>query len=59
MSQALTVSSPSTSNPADGKGMSDEEELRRYASVYNETQGVGEVLLDMSEELKELGYEKA
>lgn len=38
--------------------MSDEEELRRFASTYNETVGLGEVIVDMSEEMRELGIEK-
>jgi hypothetical protein len=37
--------------------MSDEEELRRFAAAYNETVGVGEELLDMSDDLRELGIE--
>lgn len=56
MSQALTVSSPSTSD--ESVGMSDEEELKRYAASYNDAVGAGEVLMDISEELKELGIEK-
>lgn len=58
MSQALTVSSSSNSDPTEGKGMSDEEELRRFAQSYHETVGAGEVLVDISEDLKELGIEK-
>lgn len=59
MSQELTaVSSNSISDPAEGKGMSDEEELRRFAQVYNETVETGETLVDISAELKELGIEK-
>lgn len=56
MSQALTTSSPSNSD--ESVGMSDEEELKRVAAAYNEAQGAGEVLLDISEELKELGIER-
>lgn len=56
MSQALTVSSPSTFD--EGRGMSDEEEMRRFAESYHETVGLGETLVDMSEEMKELGIEK-
>lgn len=56
MSQALTVSSPSTSEEA--RGMSDEEELRRFAATYHETVGLGETLVDLSEDLKDLGIEK-
>jgi hypothetical protein len=37
--------------------MNDEEELRRFAAMYQEVSGVGEELLDMSEDLKELGIE--
>jgi hypothetical protein len=46
----------STSSDVVG-GMSDEEELRRFAAAYNETVGVGEELLDMSDDLRELGIE--
>ena len=38
-------------------GMSDEEELRRHAAMYSQMQGVGEELLDMGDELRELGIE--
>src|SRR5687768_6661105 len=54
MSQAMMVASTSNSDPAEGKGMSDEEELRRYAQTYHETVGLGEVIVDMSDELEEL-----
>lgn len=58
MSQALTAVSTSTSDPAEGKGMSDEEELRRFAATYHETVGLGETIVDISDDLKELGIEK-
>lgn len=38
--------------------MSDEEELRRFAAAYHETVGLGEELVDLSEDLKDLGIEK-
>lgn len=38
--------------------MSDEEELRRFAQAYSETQEIGETLVDMSEDMKELGIER-
>ncbi len=57
MSQALTVSSPSTSE-VEGRGMSDEEELRRFAQSYQETVGLGETLVDLGPELEELGIER-
>jgi hypothetical protein len=38
--------------------MSDEEELRRFAATYNQTVGVGETLVDMTDELADLGYTK-
>jgi hypothetical protein len=37
--------------------MNDEEELRRFANMYSQIQGVGEELLDMSDDLRELGIE--
>lgn len=50
------VPTSSTSNdPA--TGMSDEEEMKRIAAWYNETVGIGEVLVDMSDDLRELGIE--
>ena len=58
MSSQLQVNSPSKSDPVESRGMSDEEELRRFAQAYNDTVGLGEVIVDMSEELKELGIEK-
>lgn len=54
MSQALTTSN---SNFDESRGMSDEEELRRFAQSYAETQEIGETLVDYSDELKELGIE--
>lgn len=47
-----------TSDPVEAKGMSDEEELRRFAATYNETVGLGEVIVDMSAELEELGIKQ-
>lgn len=55
MSQQMMAVSPSTSDEA--RGMSDEEELRRFAATYQETVGLGEELVDMSDEMRELGIE--
>lgn len=52
----MTQNSSSNSEPS--RGMSDEEELRRVAEWYNDTVGVGEVLVDIGDDLKELGIEK-
>jgi hypothetical protein len=38
--------------------MSDEEELRRFAQSYNETVGLGEVIVDLGPELEELGIKQ-
>lgn len=46
----------STSTDSVG-GMSDEEEIRRFAEMYNDSIGVGEELMDMSDDLRELGIE--
>ena len=35
--------------------MTDDDEIRRYAEMYQETEGVGETLLDMTADLEELG----
>lgn len=44
------------SNSDEVLGLSDEEEIRRWGLAHANS-GVGEVLVDRSEELKELGLE--
>lgn len=51
-------SSVSISDPVEVKGMSDAEELRRFATTYQETVGLGEVIVDLSAELEELGIKQ-
>jgi len=36
-------------------GMSDDEELKRYAEMYGQTVPLGETLVDLGPELAELG----
>ena len=55
-SQLQPLTSPST-EPYIG-GMSDEEELRRAGLAHANAQGNGEVLLDFSDEIKDLGLEQ-
>jgi hypothetical protein len=43
---------------SEGLSNSDEEEMKKIAQWYNETVGTGEVLLDIQDDLKELGIEK-
>lgn len=45
----------SNSNDDVYRGMSDEEELRRIGQAMVEAQGLGEVLVDYSDELVDLG----
>lgn len=54
MTQALTPSISSEEPPLPSKGMSDEEELRRFMGAV-EGEGLGEVVFDMTDDLKELG----
>lgn len=35
--------------------MTDDDEIRRYAESFAETEGVGETFIDMSADLEELG----
>lgn len=53
--ETASPTSSSTSEPA--VGMSDEEEMRRIAQYYNETVGIGETLVDMTDDLRELGID--
>ena len=54
--QVQQTPTPSTSDPV-VRGMSDDEELRRMASWYANGQPTGEMLVDMKEDLRELGIE--
>lgn len=52
----LTPEAPST---FEGVGLSDDEELRRFAAAFSDAQPAGEeVLIDMTEDLRELGIER-
>jgi hypothetical protein len=50
------MSSPSTldNSPEAPRGMSDEEELKRYGQAAA-NEGVGETVFDMTDDLRELG----
>jgi hypothetical protein len=54
MTQAMTPTSLESDDPTPPRGMSDEEELRRWGqAVANE--GVGETIYDMTDDMRELG----
>jgi hypothetical protein len=56
MTQAMIPSSPSISDTGPApRGLSDEEELKRWAQASAEAP-VGEVMVDFSSELEELGF---
>ena len=47
-----------SSDPSESAGMSDEEELRRYALAHAALQGVGEeVYVELEEDFRELGID--
>lgn len=53
----MTQPSPLISEPEEYfPGMSDEEELRRVGKFYADGQGVGEIMAELEDDVRELGF---